>query len=649
MNPAAEKREMTLGWLLAAAMVMHLLVLRPQAMVSISAFAVLLVGALLRGRHVYAPRWLGNLLLLFGAAEVIMAQVRLNLPVLLGEMAVMLGTILLLQPVVPRRAQRILFCMLIMLVAAMFRPSPNVGTAFIIFDVAVLYLLMEQAYRPPEIVVSFWASIVRSFRVIVPVGIVVMGVFWLFPSYSLFSPQAFTSFGGGDFLNPGTLAELSQSQRVALVAHFPEKQPMPSAGSMYWRGQVLEKNEGLRWSVPRNPVRRDPTLAPELPAKLEGGFRYTQELPSNRAAVVPVLDHAVFIEAKRDGQDVVVLERGAGVLSAIGAGALSLDVTSSTERLSDDPSLQGEGGNIGVPQGVNSSVAIWQVVQDVFPPASDTPAKLRALGRYFQKSGFRYSMRPGRALSVEHFLTVQRVGFCEHYATVSANLLRLAGVPARVVAGFRGGEWNPWLRTITVRDSDAHAWVEAWDASSRRWLRFDPTDFVAPELRAGIRRELDSSKWPWYRRTWSYGRAVVTRGADSADELWTRVTSSESWEYVPQALFLSLVTVALIWLVQTHRARRASTTDFERMARLLAGLERNASRFHRDRHAGETPLAWLDRLELAATEVREKQLLRHFSTAYEAGMYKAGSPQSALLIELRRDISELLAIWKARH
>jgi len=645
MSAAEEKRELTVGWFLAAAMVMHLLVLRPQPMVSLAAFAALLAGAPLRGRHIHTPRWLGNILLVLGVIAVVLAQVGMNPATLLGEMAVMLGTLLLLQPVTPRRAQRIVFCMLIMLVAAMFKPSSSIGTAFTIFDVAVFYLLLELAYRPPEITVSFLVSMARSFRIIVPVGIVVIGVFWLFPSITPFNQQTITGFSGGN-LDPGSIAELSQSQRVALTAHFAENQPVPTASSIYWRGQVMERNDGFRWSVFRNDARREAILKTPRPSDGHGFFHYTEELASTQGGVVPVLDHAVFLEAKREGQEVAVPEQGEGVLTAVGIGALSLDITSSTERLADEPAPEIERGYTAVPEAVRTSAAIAEIVQRVFPADHDTPDKLRALGRYFQKSGFSYSIRPGFALSLERFLTKQRVGFCEHYATASANLLRLAGVPTRVVTGFRGGEWNPWLRTVTVRDKDAHAWVEAWDTASRRWLRFDPTDFVAPDLRFSIQRELDSSKWPWYRRGWSYGRALVTRIVNAADDFWTRVTSSDSWEYVPQALFMSLVAVALIWLFRTLRSRRASSGSYENLSRLLADLERRAARFHRDRLPGETPLAWLSRLEQAATESTEKQILHRLSVAYEAGMYMPATTGTDLVAELRQQISRLTGIWR---
>jgi hypothetical protein len=73
-----------------------------------------------------------------------------------------------------------------------------------------------------------------------------------------------------------------------------------------------------------------------------------------------------------------------------------------------------------------------------------------------------------------------RRGFCEHYASAFTVLMRAAGIPARIVTGYQGGEVNPLSRRMTVRQSDAHAWSEVW-LEGEGWVRVDPTAAVAPE------------------------------------------------------------------------------------------------------------------------------------------------------------------------
>jgi protein-glutamine gamma-glutamyltransferase len=99
--------------------------------------------------------------------------------------------------------------------------------------------------------------------------------------------------------------------------------------------------------------------------------------------------------------------------------------------------------------------------------------------QFFRTQGFAYSLTPGEYRDLEEFLFRGRVGFCEHYATSFATLMRLAGIPARVVVGYLGGEYNDLGHFFLVRQADAHAWCEVWLPESG-WTRVDPTAAVAP-------------------------------------------------------------------------------------------------------------------------------------------------------------------------
>jgi hypothetical protein len=80
---------------------------------------------------------------------------------------------------------------------------------------------------------------------------------------------------------------------------------------------------------------------------------------------------------------------------------------------------------------------------------------------------------------VDEFLFQTRSGFCEHYASAFTFLMRAAGIPARVVTGYLGGEINPVDGYLVVRQSDAHAWTEVW-LPNEGWVRVDPTAAVSP-------------------------------------------------------------------------------------------------------------------------------------------------------------------------
>lgn len=644
MKADLHKPERISGWALAAVMAVHLLVLRPSSGFLLAALALLMAGALLRGQQVYAPPWLGRILLLLGTVAVVVAQGRMRAFPLLGELAGMAGVMMLLRPVTPARGMRILLCLLVVLLASILGSFSNVGVTFVVLDVVALLILAEQIHRPPEVAVSFWVSLMRSLRVVVPVGAVVSLVFWLFPNMSLFTQAAFTGFAGDGVLNPGEIMEIAQSRRVALVARFAPDQPVPPAEDLYWRGQVLEKNEGLRWSRPEGRVERERFLQDVPPEEGAEVWRYQQDVISNRG-LVPVLDYGVFVEARRNELDVVVQDIGASMLWAVGTGPLSLQVVSSRKRVADVPLPTLAGGALGVPREIAGHPALQAIADEVVRPGTDVPEKLRTLAGYFRDSGFRYTMRPGRVPDLGWFLLEHRRGFCEHYAAAAANLLRLGGVPARVVTGYRGGQWNPWLRTIQVRDANAHAWVEVWDEASRSWRRFDPTDHVAPDLAARLQREMDFSRWPWYQVAIRYGGTAFSLGNQWIEQSMARVTTSTAWEYLPPVLFGTLVLVALVWLVR-NLLRRRMVVSPDVADLLLSDLERRALRLGRERKPGETPLAWLGRLEGEAAAGEESENLRDFARWYETGVYQAGGAGPDVSENLRRSARLVRQAWK---
>ena len=95
---------------------------------------------------------------------------------------------------------------------------------------------------------------------------------------------------------------------------------------------------------------------------------------------------------------------------------------------------------------------------------ADDRAYIDAILAHFREEKFVYTLEPGELASrdpVDGFLFDSRRGFCEHYASAFAVLLRAAGIPARIVTGYQGGELNPRGNYLVVRQSDAHAWVEA--------------------------------------------------------------------------------------------------------------------------------------------------------------------------------------------
>jgi hypothetical protein len=94
--------------------------------------------------------------------------------------------------------------------------------------------------------------------------------------------------------------------------------------------------------------------------------------------------------------------------------------------------------------------------------------------------GYQYTLAPGKVKSLDLFLFEKKKGFCTHFASASGILLRLMGIPTRIVSGFQGGQWNDFGQYYIVTDNDAHTWIEYYDKISG-WQRYDPTYDVMPD------------------------------------------------------------------------------------------------------------------------------------------------------------------------
>jgi len=100
----------------------------------------------------------------------------------------------------------------------------------------------------------------------------------------------------------------------------------------------------------------------------------------------------------------------------------------------------------------------------------------------FREQEYFYTLQPPLLgeHSVDDFLFTTQRGFCEHFTSSFVVLMRMLGVPTRVVTGYQGGAVNPVDGYMVVRQSDAHAWAEYW-SPREGWVRVDPTAAVAPE------------------------------------------------------------------------------------------------------------------------------------------------------------------------
>jgi transglutaminase-like putative cysteine protease len=282
--------------------------------------------------------------------------------------------------------------------------------------------------------------------------------------------------GLSDTIEPGSITELGLSQEPAFRVDF--EGPLPPSKLRYWRGPVFWHTDGRRWElVPQRP------LTKEGHPQFRGAWRrYTVTLEPHNQLWVFALDLPTEFpgELSQTG-DLMLLSK-----QPIGERRQFQLASATDYRFAGiDPGQRKRGLQLPkqVSDRVRELVRSWQA-GDPAPRA----VVQRAL-RHFREEVFYYTLTPPAAGGdpVDGFLFETRRGFCEHYATSFVILMRLAGIPARVVTGYQGGTWNPLGRFLEVKQADAHAWAEVW-FDDGGWTRVDPTAAVAPER---IERGLD--------------------------------------------------------------------------------------------------------------------------------------------------------------
>jgi protein-glutamine gamma-glutamyltransferase len=285
-----------------------------------------------------------------------------------------------------------------------------------------------------------------------------------------------------DTMSPGNLSQLAQSDAVAFRAEFVGEPPAPR--QRYWRGPVLWDFDGRTWSMGQGWLR--PFTAPRGEARF--AYEVTLE-PHNRNWLFALETAARLPERTHITHD------GMLVTSAPVRSRMRYALESIAEP---QAAPQEESGllqrALALPAGYNPRARAL-AEQWRSETQGDMHIVLRAI-ELFRSGHLAYTLEPpllGQD-SVDEFLFQTRAGFCEHFSSAFVFLLRAAGVPARVVTGYQGGEVNQVDRIITVRQSDAHAWAEAWLAG-RGWVRIDPTAAAIPgRVEAGLARAVGAGE-----------------------------------------------------------------------------------------------------------------------------------------------------------
>ncbi|MBI5576598.1 MAG: DUF3488 domain-containing protein [Deltaproteobacteria bacterium] len=381
-------------------------------------------------------------------------------------------------------------------------------------------------------------------------------------------------------------------RRVAARIEFPGSAGAASTAGLYLRGATYSQFDGKTWMRGKRSPQRIQRV----------GFYYSASPPPPR---VRLSEAEIFLEAMENPAifvygTPVYFEGNLGDLWMEGDGSYSIGWSAHPAlryRVMYSPETAQSGGMdtetmrkyLELPPGLDD---IRELSVRIVAGGRTDAERAELAVRHFG-TGFRYTVTDP-ASSVRDFLFVKNAGFCEHYATALTLILRAAGIPSRIAAGYLGGEWSDPGKYLIVRQSDAHAWTEAW--IDGKWVTLDATPPLGEQSPFFARTGTAAIYLDWARQRWdkyvvNYSLKMQAQGVAKGWGVFRRAGTGLSGAFGPMkefrrhaaavvAVFLAMAIAA--WIVirrfggpegSIARLRGDGTTPLPRpYARLLARL-----------------------------------------------------------------------------
>jgi protein-glutamine gamma-glutamyltransferase len=457
------------------------------------------------------------------------------------------------------------------------------------------------------------------------------GPLWALPS----TPSGGIT-GLSESMSPGDITELAMSEEIVFRVEFEDE--APPVEQLYWRGPVLAGFGGRAWT--RTFTGRAASTAEieylgpavEYRVMLEPSARtwaFALDMPktwSEPGRLFLTSDYQLVSSARRDA-----------------SARLDYRATSHTRfRIREELGERERRYLTHLPEDSNPRA---RALAESWRERESSEEAIIATGMaHFREEPFRYTLTPARLGrdAADEFLFETREGFCEHYASAFAVLMRAAGIPARVVMGYHGGELNAFGQYYIVRQSDAHAWTEVW-LEGRGWVRVDPTAAIAPERielgaassglagsRAGLHGGwLRTARYAWDAINTHWYGSVVGFGQASQRDFLERIGFARA---TAGAMIAAAVTGVMLILAafmsyrafvgRIRRRRDPAARCFEVFVR------RVARRRVAPRAAHETPSAFAERAARALPA--EGPQIRAITAVYLRARYERDGDGAAL-------------------
>ncbi|OEC91340.1 transglutaminaseTgpA domain-containing protein [Acinetobacter sp. YK3] len=442
------------------------------------------------------------------------------------------------------------------------------------------------------------------------------------PLWAIPIQQNHATTGISDRMSPGDIAQLSQSSALAfrIIAQMYD---LPSRSELYWRALVLDEYDGTTWSssfynqhLKHIPVSSRRVSYQYLPADEQAnwimGLEYS--IPQERYLQLYQDDSIRPSKLIKRNQPIQMLWLGRTAAEPIFLSPRQLELNTRFDEGKDKKAQQ--------------------LAQQLFEQNQRQPEKyLQSVLSWYRKNGFTYTLTPGTLSGdrIDQFLFSSRKGFCEHYASSFVMLMRYAGIPARVVTGYQGGQLAPDGQSWEVRQLDAHAWSEVY--LNGKWQRIDPTAMIAPQrIDTGMQDYLAQDQAVWGEgqtqawrlqqfkflknvRIWSdylsyqWQSKVVGYDAEKQKNWLSRLGLDSSYGYVI-VLVVGIGSILIIYAGWYWWRQRGQQDQYQRM---IIQFEKKLPK-HLHKYSAETFQSWMQRLSML---VEEKDSFKQVTVLYQ--------------------------------
>lgn len=385
----------------------------------------------------------------------------------------------------------VLFFILVYLATVNFLFHQEIHWSVINLVGVALLLVGLQVVNAPDIPGAMRSGWRRLGMMLVKTLPIVVLLFVFFPrmaplwSVPLVSGEART--GISDTMTPGDISSLAQSSERAFRVTFGGE--LPAYRDRYWRGLILDRLDGETWQQGFGRQFRRPGRV-----SVDGGvgelepnqYDVLMEPTDETWAFALENSEAVSDNVKPDEQGLFRFDRPAD--SPVRYRMALTDEGRSAQSGAQPDDAQ---RYLQLPRTGNPRARVFG--EELAAEYDNPEAIVQHLLDRFRQQDYFYTLRPPAMPEdgIDALLFDEKRGFCAHYAGAATFVLRAAGVPARVVVGYQGGDSGADDEYLIIRQYDAHAWVEVW-LPGQGWVRMDPTAAIAPQrIESGLRDAME--------------------------------------------------------------------------------------------------------------------------------------------------------------